>query len=277
MEERRKIIIPTGADPEETLATPHFDAEATLSARPVVPLSEQAAPQNAYAMPRGPGAASPAGASPWKRSTLIFIVLAAVSIGVASGLAIGLYQTRRKTPAPVATEPAASETQQAITQPRSPAPTPEPAPRVKQEEPEAVQQPEAEARIPVAPTDKEAKVKPTDEAKRNDGDNERDNGRDKDRDKDKQGARETRKRDEERAAQDSERDRPVEREPITDARDETRDERRARREERQAQRREDRRRQREENGDNPLDVPRTVQRTQQQINRIRDIFEGRQP
>ena len=43
MEEKDKIIISTGHEPEEGLETPHFDAEETLlAARPVVPLTEEA-------------------------------------------------------------------------------------------------------------------------------------------------------------------------------------------------------------------------------------------
>ena len=43
MEEKDKIVISTGHEPEEGLETPHFDAEETLlAARPVVPLTEEA-------------------------------------------------------------------------------------------------------------------------------------------------------------------------------------------------------------------------------------------
>lgn len=101
MKDKNKIIIPTGHEPEESLETPHFDAEETLlAARPVVPLTEEAreAAQNARA--------EEFAARPLSRRIpiLALIIIAAVSVGLASGLAIGLYQGRQKTAAPVATE-----------------------------------------------------------------------------------------------------------------------------------------------------------------------------
>ncbi|HEY0405192.1 MAG TPA: hypothetical protein VGC89_05665, partial [Pyrinomonadaceae bacterium] len=169
MEQRRKIIIPTGADGEETLSTPHFDTEATLAARPVVPLSDALAPtpEAAYdATARGDLERPRAGAttvssSSWKRSTLILIILAAVSIGVASGLAIGFYQTSRKTTTAAAAAPAVAppnvSEQQANVQPQpvAPPPTAERAPQQQPEQAEQPIEPEAEARVPAAPTEKE--------------------------------------------------------------------------------------------------------------------------
>jgi hypothetical protein len=262
MEQRRKIIIPTGTDPEETLATPHFDAEATLSAQPVVPLNEPAAlpPQEAYAVRGGGAAYAPrvVATSPWKRSTLMLIILAAVGVGIASGLAIGLYQTRKAAPVPVAAQPSANESQRAATQPE-----PELAQPPVVEPPQ--QQPEAEARVPDTTTEKETKSRPT---------NNSDEG-----DDDKRVARDSSKRDETRSAPPVVRERPTVTVPIIEERDD--DDRQARREERRQERkerrREDRRRQREENEDSPLNVPRGVERARQDINRIRDIFEGRQP
>jgi hypothetical protein len=269
MEQRRKIIIPTGTDPEETLSTPHFDTEATLSARPVVPLAEPVAlpPEEAYnVQPNGasysPAAAATAASSPWKRSTLILIILAAVGLGVASGLAIGLYQSRTRASAPVVAQPAVSdETQQAA---RQPEPQMEQPPVVSQPETQP-QQPEAQ--IPAAPAVEDSERKPADDAA--------------DDNDDRQASRENRKRDETRPAPPVIRDRPVVEEPDIVERDDRRGSREERREERRERRREERRearrRQREQNDDNPLDVPRNVERARQEINRIRDIFEGRQP
>jgi hypothetical protein len=279
MEERRNIIIPTGSDAEETLSTPHFDTEATLTARPVVPLSEPPAPdEDVYAYTAAPASAvgPRAGASPWKRSTLVLIILAAVSLGVASGLAIGLYQTRRKAPAtaaPVAAQPPLSEPQAATAQP-----APTLTPRIEQQPQEAAQgplqevEPETEAQPPAAPPVKETKsrtdekVSSTDERDRND----------------RQAARDNSKRVEADNArrEDARRFPPrVERDDRADdsAGDYEREERRGRRERRREERRADRRRQREDNGDEAVGLPRPAERARQEINRIRDIFEGRQP
>lgn len=252
MEERRKIIIQTGTEPDEALSTPHFDAEATLAARPVVPLAGPAVQpaRNAYSAPRAGASSS------WKRSTLILIVLFAISIGVMSGLAIGFYQSRKKAPAapPVVTAPAVNEPQQATVQPQ---PEPKQSTRVPKQPEEEAAQPETEAQTPVTLPDKETDKKDsTDETERND----------------KRAARDDAKRDEEQRVPPA----VVRQEPADDPIADERDERRARREERQ-RRREERRRQREENEDGPLNVPRPIERAQQQINRIRDIFEGRQP
>lgn len=249
MEQRRKIIIQTGTEPDETLSTPHFDTEATLAARPVVPLAGPAA-QQAYPVPRAGASSS------WKRPTLILIVLFAVSLGVVSGLAIGYYQSRRKAPAaqPVATAPTVDEPQQATVQPQ---PEPKQSTRAS-EQPEEVVKPETEAQTPVTLPDKETVTKDSsDEAERND----------------KRAARDDANRDEERRVPPV----VVRQEPAEYPIEDEREERRSRREERRERRREERRRQREENEDSPLRVPRHIERAQQQINRIRDIFEGRQP
>ena len=109
MKEKNRIIIPTGHEPEEGLETPHFDAEETLlSARPVVPLTEEAreAAQSAHA---DWGSKPPTRRIP----ILALIIIAAVSVGLASGLAIGLYEGRRKTATPVTaqTSPTTADTQ----------------------------------------------------------------------------------------------------------------------------------------------------------------------
>jgi multidrug efflux pump subunit AcrB len=106
MKEKNRIVIPTGHEPEEGLETPHFDAEETLlSARPVVPLTEEAreAAQSAHA---DWGAKPPTRRIP----ILALIIIAAVSVGLASGLAIGLYQGRQKTAAPVTAQTSTATT-----------------------------------------------------------------------------------------------------------------------------------------------------------------------
>lgn len=277
MEQRRKIVISTGTEGEETLSTPHFDAEATLAAKPVVPLSEPVAPppipQNAYDSAYAPRAAAAASSTPWKRSTLILIILAAVTVGIASGLAIGLYQSRNRTSAaPVVAQPAAvNETQQSATQ--IPAETTQ-LPEVKQPE----QQPElkeatAENETSVTPPVEEPDNDSVEKARRDDR---RSDDRDEKRSDDKPSARDNARRDEERPPARVVRERPSDN-PVVDEREDRIERRERRREERREERRAERRRQREENADGPFNFPRNAERARQEINRIRDIFEGRQP
>lgn len=267
MEQRRKIVVPTGTEADETLSTPHFvDDEATLLARPVVPLTEPVEPPpDVYADSRAAAAYAPravATASPWKRSTLILIILAAVGVGIASGLAIGLYQSRQKAPAaPVAAQPVISEPQQqAATQT-------EPVQSVRASQPEEQEsEPEQEAGVRAEPADEETPDRET-----------KNNSADKTRSDDKQSARDNRKRDEERVPPTDVPDNSPADYSVDDEREERIERRERRREERREARRAERRRQREEEGDAPLSVPRNVERARQEINRIRDIFEGRQP
>ena len=84
MEQRRKIIIETGAG--EPIEEPHFDAEATLSARPVVPLKESAAAESfERAEPPAVLVSKVARRSPW---LLVLLVAAAALAGAAGALAI---------------------------------------------------------------------------------------------------------------------------------------------------------------------------------------------
>jgi hypothetical protein len=100
MKEKNRIIIPTGHEPEEGLESPHFDAEETLlSARPVIPLTKEAI-EVAQSSRAGAEAMPPTRRIP----ILALIIIAAVSVGLASGLAIGLYQGRQQTAKPVAAE-----------------------------------------------------------------------------------------------------------------------------------------------------------------------------
>jgi len=100
MKEKNRIIIPTGHEPEEELESPHFDAEETLlSARPVIPLTKEAI--EVAQSSRAELEAMP----PTRRIPILaLIIIAAVSVGLASGLAIGLYEGRQQTATPVAAE-----------------------------------------------------------------------------------------------------------------------------------------------------------------------------
>ncbi len=265
MEQRRKIIVPTGVEADETLTTPHFDAEATLLARPVVPLPEPVEPPpDVYTPAHAAAQANGASSAPslWKRSTLIMIILAAVCVGIASGLAIGLYQSRQKAPVAASTTTTTAPAQPVVSEPQQA----EAQPQAEARQSARVEQPaEEETEEDASADDEETRGK---EPKRRSDDDARDD------DDDKPVARDNRKRDEERAAPPVVvRERPVE---IPDI-DEREEKRRERREQRREERREARRRQREENADGPVEFPRNVERARQEINRIRDIFEGRQP
>lgn len=233
MNERRKIIIQTGANPDEPLSSPHFDAEATLTARPVVPLSEQEAFQRQYG-----GYAGRAATPFWKRPALIaLIVLSAIGIGVAAGLAIGIYKSRQNAQAPIVSAPPSTvENPKVVQTVEQPAPTPlPPIPRVTV--------PEKPVETPVEPKDEERAAR-----------NER-------KDKDEEVTPPV--------VRDKKRDKKTD-----DNDDQVLDERQAERERRRDERRERRRRQREEEA---IDVPRGIERAGKEVNRIREIFEGRQP
>jgi len=236
MNERRKIVIQTGSDADDSLSTPHFDAEATLTARPVVPLAEGVAAGQAYA-PRN----MKTGKSR-NPLLLVLIVLGAIGLGVATGLAIGFYKNRQTSAPPVATE--------------SPAPAPD-ANADKVVEPPQPQPTQAEeARASVPEVTEEPSVQPKDEKPERAARDERD-------DDDRKATppivpEDRRKADDE------------------DAEDADEEERRAERQRRREERRE--RRRRERDLEQPAEFPRDIERAGREgINRIRDIFEGRQP
>jgi hypothetical protein len=90
MEQRQKIIIPTSDEP---LSTPHFNQSTVLSARPVVPLT--------------PGQNTSARLSKlFPMSALI--IAAAIAVGIAGGLLIGLRNNNQSAAAlaPAATDAA---------------------------------------------------------------------------------------------------------------------------------------------------------------------------
>jgi hypothetical protein len=235
MNERRKIVIPTGAgDPDEPLTTPHFDAEATMTARPVVPLSEQEAFQRQYGG-YGVGAQKPF----WKRPALLtLIVLSAIGIGVAAGLAIGISRSRQNAQTPVVNA--------------SPSAVENPNSGQKIEEPEPTPAQQARVIVPEKPVETSAEPKDEERA-----------------------ARDERKDSKEEAVPPVVRDKKRDKKNDEDNNGQVLDEKQAERERKQEEKREQRRRQREE--DAPVDVPRRIERAGREINRIREIFEGRQP
>jgi hypothetical protein len=243
MAERKKIIIQTGANPDESLPTPHFDAEATLTARPVIPLSEQ---EN-FRMQHGVYAAGVEKPF-WKRPALLaLIVLVAVGVGVAAGLAIGIYKNRSAAQTPVASAPPSTTVENAKVD----------QPVVEQSVPAPTQQ--ARADVPETPveTPAEPKAEERERTVRND---------------ERTAARNERKSDDNEVSppiivRDRKRDRRTD-----DDDDEALNDRQAERERRRDDRRERRRRGRDEDA---MDIPRQIERAGR--NRIREIFEGRQP
>jgi hypothetical protein len=96
MAERRKILIPTGAEDSGPLETPHFDTEAARTARPVVPLAGQSGdlgtlPQSVHYTQSEP--ARRARVSPW---LVGLVILAAMSAGAAGALALDYYRNHKQ-------------------------------------------------------------------------------------------------------------------------------------------------------------------------------------
>jgi hypothetical protein len=250
MADRKKIIISTGAEPDEPLPTPHFDTEATLTARPVVPLGEQETYQTHY------GDYAVRAQKPfWKRPAMIaLIALVAVGIGVAAGIAIGINRNRNAAETPVVTAPPSDTENAEVGQTVQTVAQPEP------QTSDAI--PEEEEEEPSIEPAKAEEPKPTARNERRDDDEEvtapppvvRDKRREKADDDDDEIARE---REDRRA--DKERRREARREE--------------RREERRAERR-GRRRDLEEEAVFPRGIERAGRR---EANRIREIFEGSQP
>ncbi|MEA2174973.1 MAG: hypothetical protein QOD00_2565 [Blastocatellia bacterium] len=105
MAERRKILIPTGAEDTDSLETPHFDTEATRSARPVVPLSAESGdlgplPQSVHYTQSEP--VRRAKISPW---LLGLVILAAMSAGAAGALALDYYRNHKHEETQAAIQP----------------------------------------------------------------------------------------------------------------------------------------------------------------------------
>ncbi len=246
MSERRKIIIETGAGSDEPLPTPHFDAEATLTARPVVPLADQEIYQRPY------GNYTRRADKPfWKRPALLaLIVLIAISVGVAAGLAIGIYRNRTTAEAPVATAP--SSTVEGASADQQVVESPQPAPMTP-----------ARAAVPDEPEESEApQAEPKDEPR-------------------ERTARNEQKDDDDEVRPPVEVKQPAVREKQPAKTDDDnieveREARRAEKEQRREERREERR-ERRRGRDNDENAPRGIERVGREVDRIREIFEGRQP
>ena len=260
MAERRKIVIETGAELGEPLPTPHFDTEATLTARPVVPLTDQETYRANY------GSYAARSAKPfWKRPALLIpIILVAVGIGIAAGLAIGIYRNKSAAQqAPLATAPTAASENTDLSQTVEPPP---PAPPVQE-----VTEREASAPILEETEEKEEAEEPEEKTVTR---------KDKDEEPERP-ARKERKDD----ADDNEARQPVvarqpavvrEKRPIKVDEYNIEDERVARRAEREL-RREERRNRRRRQREEAIGVPRAIERGINETDRIREIFEGRQP
>lgn len=242
MAEIKKIIIPTGASPDESLPTPHFDAEATLTARPVIPLSEQEKLRMQHGGYRA-GVEKPF----WKRPMLLaLVVLAAVGVGVAAGLAIGIYRNRSVVQTPVASAPPSTVENATVEQPVVEQPVPAPTRQARAEVQETAVETPAEPKA----EERERPVRSDERTVRN-----------------------------ERKSDDNEVAPPVVREKKRDRKaddddDQVLNDRQAERERRRDDRRE-RRGRRGRDEENAMDIPRQVERAGR--NRIREIFEGRQP
>jgi hypothetical protein len=92
------------------LETPQFDAEETLlAARPVVPLSEEAL-EAARSSSNNTRAAVAARPLTKRIPVLALVIIGAVSVGLASGLAIGLYQGRQQRANPATAQPSLTRT-----------------------------------------------------------------------------------------------------------------------------------------------------------------------
>ena len=250
MEQKRKIVVPLSSEPE----TPHFDAEETLlSARPVVPLAggetRRAAHRN-----------GPAARGPFYRSLpfLALIVVAAIGIGTLGGLGIARYQYEQRGASSVATQPVpapAADTRTTATV-RTPDVTAQPqapsVPEVRIEDKSAETETAAEDSAEKAPASR-TKVSDEVEDKRAEGKKEdkKENKREDKRREDDVQTLPPPSRDRGRTYENNDDDIPP-----------------------RAQRRE--RRQRDRNSDGITDVPRQIERVDEQINRIREIFEGRQ-
>jgi hypothetical protein len=239
MEERRKILIPLGHEPE----TPHFDAEETLlSARPVVPITS---PGPAPVFNSSQGATR---APLYRRSAFLpLIVIAAIGIGLVAGLGIARYRYVQRSAAPVAAKPA-------------PAPVTSNTPAAATVQPPKDEQ---QSQTPALPEVKTEEEKTDEVAAKAD-----DNGRTA-----TPGASEkTTESSGDKSAADREDNAKT---PATAPRDKKRtgdDEEEEEAVPARAQRRERRVRNR---NDETVDIPRRIERASEQINRIREIFEGR--
>lgn len=175
----------------------------------------------------------------WKRPAVIaLVVIVAAGIGVAAGFAIGMYRNRQ----PLAQAPVQNA-------------QPSPTPNTNQvaEQPTPVPSPQVRASLPEKPAETPAPAEPKTEERAATARNEKNSN------------------DEEAPPATSDKKRTQKDESDNAAADDKQAERERRREARRAERR------RQQDEENPIDVPRQMERARQQVNRIREIFEGRQP
>lgn len=268
MEQRENFITPMGTAAADSLATPHFDEEATLlAARPVVPLEQV----TATPAPRQ------------KKSLLLPIVIVAAALaGAAGAMAFDYFRNHRQanaatTPTSAQPAPPVAETSRAVAQPSAPPVVNVVAPSNKT--------PDATAIVPAtesANASKEAKASATERTERNVNNNNSSSSVEAKRAEREAAVRatqaaEAKQREEARAKSQKvsppvithERPRQVER-PNDEVETDWRDIREQRREARREERR--RERQADQDGD---DSPRQQrERANRELNRIRDIFEG---
>jgi hypothetical protein len=244
MEERRKIVVPLGAEPE----TPHFDAEETLlSARPVVPIT------HAESAPIFKNTAAAQTRPPFYRRSLFLslIVIAAVGIGLAAGLAIARYRYLQRSAAPVAQQPAQAQPAANDTRTTATVQTPKDEPVIHPALPE-VKTEEKTTVDAAAGADESARATTTAPEVKTKAQESSTDRKDEDKDDNVKTATPP----------------PAQRDRKRTSDDEN-DESSAPR----AQRRE--RRVRNRSDDDTVDIPRRMERASEQINRIREIFEGR--
>ncbi|MBD0373496.1 MAG: hypothetical protein ICV60_21865 [Pyrinomonadaceae bacterium] len=242
MEERRKIVIPF--EPE----TPHFDAEETLlSARPVVPIT-QTDTAHVFKYPQ------PARRAPfYKRSAFLsLIVMAAVGLGLAAGLGIARYRyMQRNAAAPVVAQP----------QPQA-----QPAPVVNDAHTAAAAQTpqgDEQAQDPTLPEVKTEETTTVDDnaksATSEDSKDAKESSKEKSDDDKEDKAKTT------TTSAPAPATREKKRTTVEDEEGDTAPTPRAQRRERRVR----------DRSEDPVDIPRRIERASEQINRIREIFEGR--
>ena len=244
MKDKNRIIIPTGHEPEEGLETPHFDAEETLlAARPVVPLTEEAR----ETAERVRAEEFPSRPVTRRMPILALIIIAAVSVGLASGLAIGLYQGRQKTAAAPVTAQSSSTVDTQFKQKPAPETTQPQLPSVqtvadteqKQTDPAALSQPAGDS-VNKEATKTQAAPETSDNPKP-----EEQVVPDKKRTDEKPSTPSQKKAQDVRDNDDGPKKRQPRRRPVDEQDEDV--------------------------------VPRTVERANQELNRIREIFEGARP
>lgn len=106
MQQKSRIVVPTGAEPVEPPPAPHFDREATRAARPVVPLAPDAL-ESSYNTNTQTVVKMPAPRrAPW---ILVFVVIAAGLSGAAGALAIDFFKSHQRAALPEAAPPATAD------------------------------------------------------------------------------------------------------------------------------------------------------------------------